>query len=196
MAREHKVISPEAAAIFELQRQTKELQLKNTEKALQIVYENIEKALDVIIKGLSSRDLWYRYNCATFLIKKVLPDKKIREISGPDGGPIKVEEKIDKREQILDMIVVLDSISIDELRRRSENGSKGIFEAEFKTEERSSEEMEREEETDSRGERSGRGPSPRTSTESLVSASEGSSGSRFDGEPEESSRRNRRTEEY
>jgi len=53
-----------------------EKRLSNYERACKLLDDNVEKALDVLIKGLSDSDKNYRMRCAEILLKKSIPDKK------------------------------------------------------------------------------------------------------------------------
>jgi hypothetical protein len=103
-------------------RTPKALQLKNYEKALNLLDNNIEKALNVLIDGLDDDDKYYKFNCACVLIKKVLPDKKSKEISTPNNKPISLEI-VDRRKIIHDIARALDETDFDELKKQSEKGT-------------------------------------------------------------------------
>jgi hypothetical protein len=66
-----------------------EKRLTNYAKAIRLLDDNIESALQVVIDGLKDENKQYRLKCAEILLKKSLPDKK--EIAGADGSPILVE---------------------------------------------------------------------------------------------------------
>jgi hypothetical protein len=53
-----------------------EKRLSNYERAVKLLDDNVEKALDVLIKGLTDPDKNYRMRCAEILLKKTIPDKK------------------------------------------------------------------------------------------------------------------------
>jgi hypothetical protein len=66
-----------------------EQRLTNYGKAIRMLDDNVEAALQVVIDGLKSESAAYRLKCAELLLKKSMPDKK--EIAGADGGPMLVE---------------------------------------------------------------------------------------------------------
>lgn len=183
-------------------RTPKALQLKNYEKALNLLDNNIEKALNVLINGLESTmindrgqeipDKYYRFNCACVLIKKVLPDKKSKEISTPNNKPLSLEI-VDRRKIIHDIARELDEMDFDELKRESEkgtfklmkdtdyyfedeqepNGSQGITGTEPGGETKAEGEMAEGTAVDQGREGSGQDQAERESAESSVSAEEG-----------------------
>jgi hypothetical protein len=115
-------------------RTPKALQFKNYPKAIALLDEAIEPAIKVLIEGLSATtnvydkkgelieadvpDKWYRMNCAVQLLKKAIPDKKIKEITGAEGGPIEVN--VNKREAVLGVLQILESKTLEELQREIE----------------------------------------------------------------------------
>lgn len=63
--------------------------LSNYDKALKLLDDSIEKALQVLIDGLDDENKQYRIRCAELLLKKALPDKI--ELGGKDGEPLQLE---------------------------------------------------------------------------------------------------------
>lgn len=108
-------------------RTPKALQLKNYGKILNLLDDCAEDALKVLIDGLDDENPWVRVRCAETILKKYIPDKKIKEMTGPGGGPIEVTN-IDNRTAILNVINLLDEIDMDELKQRAENGSIRLLE--------------------------------------------------------------------
>jgi hypothetical protein len=119
-------------------RTPKALQLQNYEKGLKLLDDNIEAALNVLIDGLTATktiynkegnivekdvpDNYFRFNCACVLVKKVFPDKKSKEISGPGGQPLPPSTVIDRRKVTMNVINVLDELDIDDIKKAQEQG--------------------------------------------------------------------------
>jgi hypothetical protein len=74
---------------------------------------------------MRSADPWYRFNCASVILRKVVPDRKIKVIEGNPERPIGIEFT-DRREAVLSALDLLDDMDIDELRERVSNGNNGI----------------------------------------------------------------------
>jgi hypothetical protein len=180
--------------IIELKRSNKELQLQMQEEALQLVHNSLADAVAVLIDGLDDEDPYIRIRCAEDILRKVLPDKKTKEVTGKGGGPIEIEET-DKRAAVLTIVGVLDELGFDELRERA-SGSQRIFEAEFKTEDKEKRRIPETEKADQGRERSGSDQSPGESSEGIVSAEEGPGDESLDGRGEEDLISSRRREEY
>jgi hypothetical protein len=96
-------------------RPPRSLQLKNYDKALNLLDNNIEEALNVLINGLRDDDKYFRFNCACVLIKKVLPDKKSKEISTPNNKPISLEIT-DKRKLVDNIVKIIDGMSLEDVK--------------------------------------------------------------------------------
>jgi len=150
-------------------RTPKALQLKNYSKALKLLDDNIEEALGVIIKGLHSTDKYFKFRCAELLIRKVLPDKKSKEITGEGGGPVRVETT-DKRALVLGIVGMLDQMGFEELRQRVEDGTQRILEVDARAETEETERVEEKETVDTGREGPGQGTGEGESPESPVSA--------------------------
>lgn len=114
-------------------RPPKAKQLQNYDKALKLLDDNIEKALGVLIDGLEATrdvyskdgktliregipDYYYRFNCACVLIKKVLPDKKSKEVTGPGGTELPPTTVIDNRKVMFNFVDALDKMDIDDIK--------------------------------------------------------------------------------
>lgn len=160
-------------------RTPKALQFKNYPKAIALLDDAIEPALKVLIEGLSATtflttkdgkivldeegkqveipDKWYRLNCAVQLLKKAIPDKKIKEITGPEGGPIEVN--ISKREAVIGILRIIEDKSLEELRREIEDGSFKLSEPDKRAEIETQTTMEGETEEKETRDRSGEGDS-------------------------------------
>lgn len=152
-------------------RTPKALQFKNYPKAIKLLDDNVEEALNVLIDGLRSThmvqrgennwveepDKWFRYNCAIQLLKKAIPDKKIKEITGPEGGPVEVN--VNKREAVLNILSILESKSMEELRQEIEDGSFKLSEPDRGREIETEATVEREERKETVGAGSGEGNS-------------------------------------
>jgi hypothetical protein len=162
--------APSSDEIFKKSRDVRALRLKNQEKALLLIDDNIEAAIEVVVKGLKSKDKYYRLKCALALIKKVVPDRTSKEVSGPGGGPIPVSDPTNRRQQVLDVLNVLDEIDFKELKRKAEDGDFYLLETDSGTEKGEKEEVERREGTEEEGEKPSRRVRQRKGVESSVSA--------------------------
>ena len=107
-------------------RPPKSLQLKNYEKVLKILDKNAEKALMVLVNGLEAvnengdPDKWMRYQCAVAILKKVLPDKKSKEVTGKNGNPIEVNV-VDRREAVLNIVNILDNMDLKDVKEKAKD---------------------------------------------------------------------------
>lgn len=108
-------------------------QFKRKNKAISLLDNAVEQAVNVLVDGLSDDDKYYRFNCACTLIKKVIPDKRRQEISGPGGQPIHIDV-VDKRAAVNSVVSILDEISIDELKAKASDGSFRLLEPDTGTE--------------------------------------------------------------
>lgn len=98
-------------------RPPKALQLKNYEKALKFLDDTVEEALQVIKDDLHHPDAYVRIRCAELILRKYIPDKKIKEISGKDGGPIELTN-VNKHQLTMEILDSLDSMEIDEIKEQ------------------------------------------------------------------------------
>ena len=188
-------LDPNTNNILELKRKNKEKQLLMQEQAIDLVHEHLEDAVQVLVDGLYDEDKWIRIRSAETLLRKALPDKKTKEITGEGGGPIQIEEH-DKRTAVINIIGILDELGFDELRERVTSGRTGILEVGCRTEGETETGVQEQEEAETGGERPGQDQSATESPES-VDASEARPRDRDairDGE--ESPRRSRRREMY
>ena len=110
-------------------RPSKAQQLKNYKKALASLDDHIMEALDNLYELMYDDDKYVRLRAIEIVIKKVIPDKKIKEIVGADGGPVQINQNIDVRALVLDAVEALDSIDLKELQERSISGSTKILES-------------------------------------------------------------------
>lgn len=99
---------------------------KNYEKALEKLDNAIIKAINVFVDGLHDEDKWYRYNCASVILRKVVPDRKIKEIVGDRDRPISFEFR-DMTDAMEKAIEALDDMDI-EMIQRDKNASTRVFE--------------------------------------------------------------------
>jgi len=130
-------------------------QYKNTGKAISLLDDAVVQAIEVLVAGLSDDDKYYRFNCACTILKKVVPDKKRKEISGPNGNPIDIDI-VDKRQAVNSVVSILDEISIDELKAKASDGSFRLLEPDTGTKTEKTCPVEGEESTDSSRRRSRR----------------------------------------
>jgi hypothetical protein len=111
-----------------LPRALRDKKLQNYEKALALLDDNTGKILKVLIDGLEAvndqgkPDKYYRFSCATVLLKKILPDRKSNEIHDPGGKNSYSFDVVDKRQIIINLVQQLDDMDFDELKRQSEEG--------------------------------------------------------------------------
>ena len=96
------------------------------EKAIELIDNNVETAIQVFIDGLNDDDKWYRYNCASVLLRKVIPDRKIKEIVGDSKRPISIQ--FDRREVVLNLVQLLDDMDLNTIKQKAEDGNGRIFE--------------------------------------------------------------------
>jgi hypothetical protein len=154
-----------------LRKKNKETQLILQEKALNRVHEILEEAIDVLVDGMGDEDPYVRIRCAEDIIRKVLPDRKVKEITGDGGGPVRVET-IDKRAAIVGIVAVLDGMGFEELRQRVENGSKRIFDIDTTAEVCEETEVAGTPADDQGREGPGSDTGPRESSEGVISSKE------------------------
>jgi hypothetical protein len=151
-------------------RTPKALMFKNYPQAIKMLDEGLLDAIQVLKDGLKATtnvyskdgtlveenvpDKWFRYNCAIQLLKKAIPDKKIKEITGPEGGPVEVN--INKREAVLSILQIIEDKPLEELRREIEDGSFQLSQSDRRREIEAEEEMEGEAKEERTRIRSGR----------------------------------------
>ena len=112
-------------------RTPKALQLKNYEKVLKKLDDNIDDVMDTLLNLLHHEDPYVQIRVAELLLKKYLPDKKIKEITGAGGGPVQINQNIDIRSATLQAVAVLDSMGLEQIREQSETGRFKIIETEI-----------------------------------------------------------------
>ena len=115
-------------------RTPKALQLKKYEYALKRLDDNTEKIFDVLENLLDDPDPNIRMRVAELFLKKIIPDKKIKEVVGAGGGPVQITQQIDVRALVLDAVGALDSLDIDTIRRRAQDGNFRIIDPDTGTE--------------------------------------------------------------
>lgn len=79
-------------------------QLTNYGRALSLINDHIEDALNVLIEGLQDKDKWYRKACAELLLKKAIADKKQNEHLGGKGSGIDKQDIAEAIDEIDSMI--------------------------------------------------------------------------------------------
>ena len=110
-------------APFGAGRTPKALQLKKYEYVLKRLDDNTEHILDVLFKLLDSTDENMQLRVAEMLLKKIIPDRKIKEIVGADGGPVQVQQNVDIRQMVINVKDVLDDLDIGEVKEKTEDGN-------------------------------------------------------------------------
>jgi len=113
-------------SIVELTEETRAVKihkLKNQQKALASLDDHVMEALDGLYDLMRDEDKYIRLRAIEIVLKKVIPEKKIKEITGANGEPIQVQQNIDVRQIVLHAAAELDNIDIDELIEASRNGS-------------------------------------------------------------------------
>jgi hypothetical protein len=157
-------------------RTPKALQMQNYKKVIKLLDDNAEEAINVLIDGLTDDDKYYRFNCACVLLKKIIPDKKPPKESGIDidieNFNVNINNIDNRRADILNMVDMLDSMGFDEMKKRLDNGSERVFNAEFRTEEGEEETMDDREDLTGTGEEQGCGNSESEGIESPICAEE------------------------
>jgi len=106
---------------------SKAQKMKNYNLALKSLDDHVMEALDGLYELMRDDDKYVRLRAIEIVLKKVIPEKKIKEVVGADGGPIQVNNNIDIRALIFDAAAALDGIDLDDLRERSKNGSLKII---------------------------------------------------------------------
>lgn len=96
-------------------RKPRRQQLTKYSKALKLLDENIEEALQVVITGLRDNDRYYRLKCAELLLKKAIPDKKQNEHTGPNGGPMRLRIS---REDMVEAVDALDAMVWERINQK------------------------------------------------------------------------------
>ena len=145
----------------------KQLKLKNQEKALKLLDDHIEDAIQVLIDGLKDTDKWFKFNCACTLIKKVLPDKKSHALD-PEMG--KMIAPVDKRTLVFNIVNVLDEIGFEDLRQRTQDGSFRLSELDSRGKGETQRDIFAEEDNADGRQGSGEDQSSRESVESIISS--------------------------
>ena len=84
--------------------------------------ENVDLALDRLFELVEDEDKYVALRAVEIILKKVVPERKIKEIVGPDGGPVQVNQNIDQRSMVFNVINHLDTFDYDELKRRALDG--------------------------------------------------------------------------
>jgi hypothetical protein len=103
-------------------RPPKALQLQKYEHVLKRLDGCIDDVMDELIAMIHHPDPNIRLRVCEMLLKRYIPEKKVKEIVGADGGPVQVNQFVDVRAAVLNVVEALDSVDYDELRRRSING--------------------------------------------------------------------------
>ena len=117
-------------------RTPKALQLKKYEHVLKRLDGCIDDVMDQLIAMIHDPDANIRLRVCEMLLKRYIPEKKVKEIVGADGGPVQVNQFVDVRAAVLNVVEALDSVDYDELRRRSLNGeSITVYNNDTRTEE-------------------------------------------------------------
>jgi hypothetical protein len=135
-------------------RRPKALQLQNYEKVLKVIDQTAEEAVAVIREGLQHPDWNIKIRCAQIVLNKYIPDKKSKEVTGKDGGPIEVTA-IHKRENIGKIMDMLDEEQEIIMEKLEKHGTFGIPESDTGPTGEEETEVESQETIDSGGERPG-----------------------------------------
>jgi len=133
MSKKTEIIKGPGSCLPGVGRTPKALQLKNYSTVLKLLDDSVEDAFKVIKDGLKDKEPWVRLRCAEIILKKYLPDKKIREIGGIGGGPIQITNT-DKRAAVITIVNILDEMGIDDLREKAKNGDFRIFDVDGRAE--------------------------------------------------------------
>jgi hypothetical protein len=110
-------------ALAEENRVAKLQKLRFQQKAMESLDEHVMEALDGLYELMRDDDKYVRLRAIEIVLKKVIPEKKVKEIVGADGGPVQINQNVDIRALVLDAAVALDSIDVEELLEASRNGS-------------------------------------------------------------------------
>lgn len=112
--------------LIELNQQERSVKLqkmKNQAKALESLDDHVMEALDGLYELMNDPDKYIRLRAIEIVLKKVIPEKKIKELVGPDGGPVQIQQNVDIRALVLDAAAALDGIDLESLREASRNGT-------------------------------------------------------------------------
>ncbi len=105
---------------------------KIEQAALDRISGHINDAIDFLVWGIEQKeqDKWLAYNCACTLLKKALPDRRSATGKGEDKPKKQIiNNYIDRRGEVNNILQVLDKFGFAELKERAENGSVGLLEA-------------------------------------------------------------------
>jgi hypothetical protein len=126
VGRPSKTNIPVPSSIVEMSEEARAVKihkLKNQQKALASLDDHVMEALDGLYELMRDDDKYVRLRAIEIVLKKVIPEKKIKELVGPDGGPVQIQNNIDVRQIVLHAAAELDNIDIDELIEASRNGN-------------------------------------------------------------------------
>ena len=109
-------------------RPPKALQLKRYDEVLKRLDDNIPHVLDRLFELVDDPDPNIRMRVCEMLLRKYLPDKKVKEVTGSNGGPIQVSQTTDVRMLVIAAAGALDGLDIDTIRRKAADGNFRIIE--------------------------------------------------------------------
>jgi len=102
-------------------RTPKALQLQKYEHVIKRLDGCIDDVMDELIEMIHHPDPNIRLRVCEMLLKRYVPEKKVKEIVGAGGGPVQVNQNIDIHAQVASVVQALDSMGLEEIRRQSEN---------------------------------------------------------------------------
>lgn len=104
-------------------RTPKALQLQKYEHVLKRLDGCIDDVMDELIGMIHDPDPNIRLRVCEMILKRYIPEKKVKEIVGADGGPVQVQQNVDMRTAVLTVVGVLDEMGLDEIREKSADES-------------------------------------------------------------------------
>jgi hypothetical protein len=104
-------------------RTPKALQLQKYEHVVKRLDDCIDDVMDELISMIHDPDANIRLRVCEMLLKRYIPEKKIKEVVGANGGAIQVNQNIDVRSAVLVAIEVLDEMGMEQIREASQDGN-------------------------------------------------------------------------
>lgn len=102
-------------------RTPKALQLQKYEHVVKRLDGCIDDVMDELIAMVHHPDPNIRLRVCEMLLKRYIPEKKVKEIVGAGGGPVQVNQNIDIHAAVISAVKVLDSMGLEDIRQQSEN---------------------------------------------------------------------------
>ena len=104
-------------------RAPKGTQLQKYEHVVERLDGCIDHVMDRLIEMVDDPDPNIRLRVCEMLLKRYIPEKKVKEIVGANGGPVQINQNTDIRQLTLSVVGVLDEFGLEEIREKSASGS-------------------------------------------------------------------------